>query len=353
MTDGISEQERRALFARVATGSASARRTPIESPASVANLDRSRRRFGWTGHLHKIALIGSFLLVSNRMVLSIIGALNRRLFSVRTVFLVYPGSDEILKRYSYGVFPDWVFWRPTLIGVYNQAGSWGLVFAIARTESDFDQPDSTNRLKTLHARMESIRRTIGASDVRFAGVLPGRLYADGLATSESEANAAVTAVLNAELIVRHWEGIDAAAPIIVLGANGFVGQRLISKLAGRNVHAVDVGSSGSNFPHHGAWPTQFIGKRTLLINVARAGTLTTLTLYLDLLWSSLVILNEAYPAPLPKVLEKLGALNCRCYHIAGAVGDSYPDFPWPYAGAIPCCAAQITDQTAVVVKRLV
>jgi hypothetical protein len=350
MTEGISEQERRALFARVTTGGAAARRAHVENRASAADRSQSWRMIRWTSHLHKIALIASFLLVSNRVVLSIIGALNGRLLSIKTVFLVYPGSDEMLKRYCYDVFPDWLFWRPTLIGAYNQAGSWGLVFAIARTENDFDRPDGTNRLKTLYARMETIRRTIGASDVRFAGVLPGRYYADGLATGESEANSAVAAVLNAVLIMQNLEKIDAAAPIIVLGANGFVGRRLIAKLAGRNVHGVDVGPSGLSFANRGAWPSRVIGERALLINVARA---ETLTLYLDLLWSSLVILNEAYPAPSPKILEKLGALDCRCYHIAGTVGDSYPNFPWPYAGAIPCCAGQITDQSAIVVKRLV
>jgi hypothetical protein len=356
---GISEQERGALFARLALRNAQAQKAPAESglPAESTpsvkvepvGLARSSRRLGWTLHLRKISLIASFLLAGNRIVLAIIGALNRKLLRINTVFLAYPGSDAILKRYCYGALRDWAFWRPTLIGAYNQAGSWGLIFAIARTENDFDRPDSADRLRELYLRMESIRKITRAREVRFAGVLPGKFHADGVSTSDSEVNAAVAAVLRAEVVVRNWEQIDIGAPVIVLGANGFVGRRLMSQLVQRDIHPVDVGPSGASFPNRDSWPAQLVDKRALLINVARSDSLT---LYLDLLWSSLVILNEAYPAPGQQVLEKLSALNCSCYHLAGAVGDSYPDFPWPYAGAVPCCAAQITDETALMVRRL-
>jgi hypothetical protein len=51
-------------------------------------------------------------------------------------------------------------------------------------------------------------------------------------------------------------------------------------------------------------------------------------------------------------LQRLSALKCRCYHLAGAAGTAYPDLPWPYAGAIPCCAAQIDADTPLIVRRL-
>jgi hypothetical protein len=224
------------------------------------------------------------------------------------------------------------------------------MFAVAGTEKDFEQPENADRLKKLYARMESIRRTIRAREVRFAGVLPSKFHTHGVTTGESEVEAAVAALLQAEAIVRSWEQISESTPVIILGANGFVGHRFTSRLVRRNVYPVDIGPLGASVPNRDSWPTQLSGKRALLINVASS---ETLTLYLDLLWNSLVVLNEVYPAPSRQVLERLSARNCRCYHLAGAVGNAYPDFPWPYAGAVPCCAARITDETPLVVKRLV
>src|SRR5207248_1647278 len=106
--------------------------------------------------------------------------------------------------------------------------------------------------------------------------------------------------------------IGERAPVIVLGADGFVGQRFTARLVRRNVYPVDIGPSGASVPNRISWPAQLSGKPALLINVAST---ETLTLYLGLLWNSLVILSEVYPAPSRQVLEKLAALNCRCYHL--------------------------------------
>ena len=350
---GMSEQERTTLLARLALGNVPA--GPARSDTSSRNIEsvrsaRSRLRADWMLHLRRMTLIASFLLASNRIVLAAIGALNRKLLHIDTVFLAYPESDKILKKYCYGRLRALAFWRPTLIGAYNQAGSWGLIFAIARTEKDFEAPDSAARLNKLHERMELTRKRVRAREIRFAGVLPGILHNAGIARAHSEASAAVAAVLRAEAIVRSWEQMDASAPVIVLGANGFIGQRLMCQLARRNIHPVDIGSAGANFPNRDSWPAQLTGQRALLINVARSGSLG---LYLDLLWSSLVIINEAYPPPAQYVLDKLLALKCSCYHLAGAAANkAYPDFPWSYAGAVPCCAAQITDETELILRRL-
>ena len=180
-------------------------------------------------------------------------------------------------------------------------------------------------------------------------MLPSKLHAEGIVVNQSERSAAVEAVLRAEEMVRRSERLAASAPVIVLGANGFVGERLISRLAGRNIYAIDVGPAGVDSANRQSWPAQLSGQRALLINVARSETLAA---YLDLLWGSLVILNEVYPEPKPHILEKLAAMNCRCYHLAGAVGTAYPSFPWPYVGAIPCCAAQIDRETALIIRRL-
>src|SRR5262249_55939007 len=153
-----------------------------------------------------------------------IGAVNAKLRLIRTVFVVYPGSKEIRSTYSYGAVREWAAWRPTLIGAYRQTGLWGLIFGIGSTEREFERPDMVKRLEQLHARMETIRRTVRAQEVRFAGVLPSRFCAIDIARRESEPLAAVAAILRAEAIVRGWEQIDESAPLIVLGANGLIGR---------------------------------------------------------------------------------------------------------------------------------
>jgi hypothetical protein len=348
-------------------GIAEAKRTaPLDGPASrngppdgsARRLPGPRPRATWVRHLWLVTLIASFVFLSNRMVFALIGALNRRLRFISTVFVVYPGSDEILSRYCYGAVRDWAAWRPTLLGAYRQtgssgssgfSGSWGLMFGIASAERELDRPATVERLAELHARMETIRRTVRAREVRFAGVLPSRLCAEGIAAPDSEALAAVAALLQAETIVRSAEQIGESAPLIVLGANGLLGQQLTARLGKRTVYGVDVGPLGEDFANRASWPAHLTGRKALLINVARSDTLA---LYLDLLWSSLVVLNEVYPPPGPRLLQRLSALKCRCYHLAGAAGTAYPDLPWPYAGAIPCCAAQIDADTPLIVRRL-
>jgi hypothetical protein len=320
------------------------------SDISVSRSTRSRQKWQLRAHLWRIVLILSFLFVSNRIVLSLVGAMNKRFRLIKVVFLVYPGSDEMYRRYSYFGMRDWARWRPTLIGAFDQRGSWGLMFAIAATEKNFEGRDAPQRLQRLYARMQSIRKSIGADEVRFAGVLPGRLSAHGVATQEAEVDAAMLAMVRGEAMVRAQEQLDADVPVIVLDANTFVGQRLLRELAGRNVFPVDGNRLGAGAVNKEAWPAHLAGKPALLLNVARTRTPTA---YLDLLWNSVVVLNEAYPAPPRSVLEQFSARQCSYYHLAGAAGTAYPDFPWPYTDAVPCCAARIDKDTELVVHKLV
>jgi hypothetical protein len=256
----------------------------------------------------------------------------------------------MFRRYAYFRQREWGRWRPTLIGAFNQHGSWGLIFGIGATEAEFEGCDAPRLLQKLHTRMESIRRTIGADEVRFAGVLPGRLHTHGVATKEHEVESATAAVVRAEAMVREQEQIDADAPVIVLGANGFVGRHLMRALAGRNVYPVDRNRVGSDEVNKQAWPAHLAGKPALLINVASSRTPAA---YLDLMWDSVVVLNEAYLGPHRSVLDQFDARKCSFYHLAGAVGKAYPRFPWPYTNAVPCCAAHIGQDTELVIRKLV
>ena len=290
------------------------------SETSVPRSARRKRRWRLRSHLWRLVLIFSFLFISNRFVLSIVGLFNRLFPVIKVVFLAYPASEEMFRRYTYFGVGEWARWRPALMGVFDQQGSWGLMFAITATEKDFERRDAAERLQLVYARMEAIRKAVGAEEVRFAGVLPGRLSAHGVATPEAEVDAAMAAAMRGEAMVRAQEKIDADAPVIVLDANSFIGQRLLRELAGRNVYPVDSNRLGPSAANREAWPAHLSGKPALLMNVSRSRTPAA---YLDLLWNSIVVLNEAYP-----------------------------DFPWPYTDAVPCCAARIGQDTELVLRKL-
>jgi len=320
--------------------------------SEIAVARRSRRSSAsnrWST-VRKIGLVISHFLLSNRAFYAFLGVLNSRTFSINTIFLVYPGSPDLYHGPSHRLAWKYASWRPTLIGLFRHAGSWGLTFAIASTESEIKQPANAVLLTGVCAQMDQTMRAVRAHEVRFAGIIPSILAARGAPTAKLERASAVAAALRAEAFVRSQEQIDEAAPVILLGASGFVGRELARRLAHRNAYAVDVGRAGGNFPNGHSFPSHLHGNKALLINVTRA---STLELYVEMLWAGLVILNEAYPAPSRHILRKLSDLNCKLYHIAGAVGDAYPSFPGPYAGAIPCCAANITGETELVVRRLV
>ena len=319
------------------------------SETSVPRSARRKRRWRLRSHLWRLVLIFSFLFISNRFVLSIVGLFNRFFPVIKVVFLAYPASEEMFRRYTYFGVGEWARWRPALMGVFDQQGSWGLMFAITATEKDFERRDAAERLQLVYARMEAIRKAVGAEEVRFAGVLPGRLSAHGVATPEAEVDAAMAAAMRGEAMVRAQEKIDADAPVIVLDANSFIGQRLLRELAGRNVYPVDSNRLGPSAANREAWPAHLSGKPALLMNVSRSRTPAA---YLDLLWNSIVVLNEAYPEPSRSELDKFAARACKFYHLAGAAGKAYPDFPWPYTDAVPCCAARIGQDTELVLRKL-
>lgn len=348
----LSAQERKALVDRLtkrdvrdedaAPEIVAAPAVPLEQSDRVA----ARR----PSHLRQLAYIISRLLLSNRVFLGLLGLLNGRVIFVKTVFIAYPHSPEVFQVYPNRLVQKLVSWRPTLIGFFRQKSAGGLTFLTTNSEAEIEQPANAAALDRIWQQAHGYMSAVRAQEVRFAGIIPSILSSRGVAAGTSERAAAVTAVLKAEALVRARELINEAAPIILLGSDGFLGREIAARLGQRNLYRVDIGGGATSAPNRGAWPAHLRGCKAILINVARAGTLE---LYAGLLWSSLVVLNEVYPTPARHVLRALSAMQCRLYHIAGAAGYALPAFPDAYAGAIPCCAAQIDGDTDVVVRRLV
>lgn len=295
-------------------------------------------------HLRRIAVLILNLLFSHRFVLHFIGWLNRRGQFIASVFVAYPATEDYALAYVYPRHRPWMRWTPWLVGLLRQDGRWGLMFVISSTEADFSAADSLPNLRHLVARTEKLRQLLGATHMTFAGVLPSILFSRRVIRDAPEADTTVEAIIRSEDYVRAREGYDASVPLIILGGHGFIGRRLIRRLAGRQIHSVDPASNCN-----GSWPHHLSGTRAILINVSRRAALHE---YFAHIWSSLIVINEVYPEPSTAEIAALTAIGSPLYHVVGIAGKAYPAFPSIYAAAIPCCAARVTANMEAVVHRL-
>ncbi|MFU8857301.1 MAG: hypothetical protein ACNA8S_09900 [Deferrisomatales bacterium] len=311
--------------------------------------DRSNlcRAWQWLrSHARRAGLVALNILLNNDLVFHAVGRLNRRLGLLATVFVAYPASDSFSDAYGYRWTRARIRWRPWVCGVFRQGRRWGLVTAVASTESDFLNPANHGALRSLVARTERLRRLLGAERSTYAGILPGVLYSRRLVRQTPEADVTVDVLVRAEAEVRRRLGWADHVPVVVLGGRGFIGRRLVRRLAeqGRVVHPVDLNGGG----HHG-WPGHLAGTRAVLVNAARRGALGG---YLPHFWPELALLNEVYPEPDAAELDALRRIGSPAFHVAGVAAQCLPPFPGAYRGAVPCCAALPGPALAPLVCRL-
>ncbi len=298
------------------------------------------------GHLRKILVLVVNVLFNHNLVFRIVGVMNRRWGFLSSVFVMYPATKDYTSAYLYQRHWHVTKWTPCLCGIFRQEGKWGLILGITSTEEDFCHPDNTGNLQNLVERAERIRQLIGASQKTFAGILPGILFKKRLIREAVEADIAAEAIVKAEKYVRKTEGYGENTPLIILGGNGFVGRRLIKRLNGREVYCVDSTNGKMN---EESWPFHLKGRRAVLINISRSHALDY---YTDMFWPGLVLLNEVYPEPGADELKTITEKGCSAYHVVGIQGKAYPSFPNAYTGGIPCCAARISEDMQVIVKKL-
>lgn len=295
-------------------------------------------------HTRRILSLLLLVLVNNNLAFRVLGGLNARLGVIDRVFLVYPSRPEFALAYAYPWLLDRFRWRPVLVGAYRQGGHWGVTLAVAGSERELCDESNGAQLEDLIGEVERIRGLLAAPRRALAGVLPGVLYARGLSKQTGEAEAAVECVLEAIQHVRRLEEIDEGGPIILLGARGFVGSRVMRRLNGQRVIGVDLANGAEH-----EWPHELSAERAILVDVTRAGSLDD---YVDKLWPGLIILNEVYPPPPRAKVELIRERGVRMYHLAGVEAWAFPSFPGPYAGGVPCCAAKASQELSVRVLRL-
>jgi hypothetical protein len=276
-------------------------------------------------------------------VFRLVGALNKRFNLIESVFLMYPANDEYALAYAYPSRLRKNRWNPWLCGVLVQNGRLGVQFAISANNGQFTDLANTDNLLYLAHRMDQIRILLGANRRTFAGILPGVLYYKRIIREAAEADLTAEAVVQAIGQVKARESLGSDTPIIVLGGKGFIGRRVVKLLGRENTHSIDsaVGQGSDD------WPKHLRGPRAIVLNITLNNALED---YVDVIWPGTVVINEVYPEPSPKTLERLR--HCACYHVVGVSASSFPSFPAAYEGAIPCCAAWPAPGMKVVVKKL-
>lgn len=273
----------------------------------------------------------------------LIGKFNKRK-SIKSVFLSYPANRAYAREYAFSFRIKKANWKIRLTGFLRQNRKFIMMFTFFVEESEFLKKDNKEKLKETVWRMERIRRLIGADEKTFAGILPGLLSKRKIIDESPEADLTALIVVEAVGLIKKETGINEKIPIVILGGNGFIGKRVVDrlKLAQKlDIYAVDLVGNKNKWPREKT--------RKIIINVAKHNTIE---FYLHMLQSGDVILNEAYPGPLPMIVNKIKLLGCDCFHIVGVKAFAFPPFPYVYSGGIPCCAAWNSDNKEVVIKKL-
>lgn len=87
-------------------------------------------------HARRTGSLAATYLLGGKWMLALLGW-TTRLFPVagiHTVFLLYPANQKYAEAYVYRWHQERIKWRPGLVGLFQQNGSWGLTFGVSATE---------------------------------------------------------------------------------------------------------------------------------------------------------------------------------------------------------------------------
>ncbi len=313
------------------TGVGGSQGSELSAPARVSSVSHQLRT-----HARRsgVALLNALL---NRIVIfRAVGALNKRLRLIKSVFLVYPATPDYALAYAYPSRIEKAKWSPWPTGILWQDGRLALMLAVSSTDQDFLADDARPRLVELERAVDRVRRLVAAEQKSFAGVLPGIMARHGVLTDPPERELTAGLVRQAVQELHPPE----RGPVIVIGGRGFIGRRLVELLEpAYETHVVDVDDR---------WPDH-VDERALVVNVANRGAIQAHEK--DLL-PGMTILNEVYPEPRGALLDRLSARGIAVHHVVGVRAGAFPPFPSGYRGAVPCCAAWPSSRAKVVVRQL-
>lgn len=299
-------------------------------------------------HFRRCLTVIFTFLVGNRVLLHLIGILNRSIFGgkIRNIFLLYPAHPKYASAYVYEWHRKLIKWRPALVGCYNQNGQWGLTFGVSSTEEDYKSEHNASNLQALEQKMESLRLTIGATTKTYAGILPSTLFKNGCRLNEhTEKQNTIILVCRAISMVLESQCLPQQTPVLVLGGRGYIGTDLMQSEQRWRWLCVDQQDEDS----FDQICDDFKGKPLIVLNLSRQGVLRD---YLFKLWQQCIVLNEVYPEPSKEEVRLLADRGILCYHIVGMRAEAWPAFPRAYQGGIPCCAAISAKSGEAIIKLL-
>jgi len=140
-------------------------------------------------------------MVHKRPVLRLIGRLNRRYSFLSTLFVMYPATEEYAKAYVPSNKRHIMRWSPWLVGVYRQNGKFGLSAVISSSEIDFRDENNIHHLRDMVNEAREICDLVGATQLSFAGILPGVLNTHRIIKGSVEARVTVEAIVKAEEVL--------------------------------------------------------------------------------------------------------------------------------------------------------
>lgn len=314
-------------------------------PSQVAAKARRRPRRSWKqtalAHIRRIGVLG-FTFCLNRTTRRAFGLLNRRFGWVASVFVMYPATERYANQLAYAPTISRNKWRPFPVMVFRQSGRWCLVCAISSYEDEVRR-GAEEHLPVALERARSIQRELHAEYLTFSGIIPGLLDKHGIGHDGNEAETTVRIVEDALHQVIERVGYDPETPVILIGARGYIGERLEARLEGRAVYAVDTKSGAASLPD------SLRGENAILVNVASRRALAG---YLPDAWEGLVLLNEVYPEPSHSERKALKSKGIPAFHVVGVKATAIPSFPGAYRGGAPCCAAIPTPKIDALIREL-
>jgi len=287
------------------------------------------------------------LLLHNRPAFRLLGRMNRRWGFLSTVFVMYPATEEYAKAYVPLSKREIMRWSPWLVGFYRQGGKVGLAFVISSTEEQFRDAGNIAKLQKMVDQARQVCDLVGASQLSFAGILPGVLNTHRIVKGSVEAQVTVEAIVRAEEALRACLSLGDDTPVLLLGANGFIGRRVARKMVHRKLYPVDP--TLQTLHNDGQWRSDLNRRSAIVLNLATPEALRMVAMDL---WPEAVVLNEVYPEPDETTRSALRAAGCSVYHITGLRALSIPPFPKVYRGGIPCCAGRMSASMQPLITKL-
>ncbi len=162
-----------------------------------------------------------------------------------------------------------------------------------------------------------------------------------------EARVTVETIVRAEEALRASVGMNKDTPLVLLGANGFIGRRASRRLDHRTIYSADPTLQPIETDKQ--WRRDLQGLPVIVLNLATPDALRKIVTDL---WREAVVLNEVYPEPNATTCAALRAAGCAVYHITGLRALAIPPFPNVYRNGILCCAGRMCESMEPIITKL-